>query len=247
MKTTENLYICRTINGFCQFNLSSIVNISIGSLPGTDICSVELIVAGQTILPTMQVKTDEESLNLQMSTGEAQRLFHTLIELRQHHQPKTMPSLPIQNKIREAIAATGIDPDDYYSNITGETLSFLTQIETKDLSEISATEARSLARLFPSTTIAYWIKLDTATVIARECDAIKAMLLSKNKLYGNSALSPVRIFSQADPIEQIKVRIDDKLSRLASGQLDDVEDVVADLIGYLVLLRVAIANQSQPF
>lgn len=39
------------------------------------------------------------------------------------------------------------------------------------------------------------------------------MLLAKNAAYGNSALEPVRIFSKADPTEQIRVRIDDKLSR----------------------------------
>jgi hypothetical protein len=38
------------------------------------------------------------------------------------------------------------------------------------------------------------------------------MLLSKNASYGNSALEPVRIFSKADPVEQLKVRLDDKVA-----------------------------------
>ena len=71
-----------------------------------------------------------------------------------------------------------------------------------------------------------------------ECDAIAVMLQQKNSAYGNSALNPVRIMSKADPIEQLKVRIDDKLSRLARGA-DCGEDVELDLIGYLVLLRIA--------
>ena len=74
--------------------------------------------------------------------------------------------------------------------------------------------------------------------IQSECDAIAHMLQEKNAAYGNSALDPVRVFSRADPIEQIKVRIDDKLSRLARGA-DCGEDVELDLIGYLVLLRIA--------
>ena len=69
-------------------------------------------------------------------------------------------------------------------------------------------------------------------------DAVGTMLAEKNRAYGDSALNPVRVFSQADPIEQIKVRIDDKLSRLARGRAAG-EDVVADLLGYLVLLQVA--------
>ena len=77
-----------------------------------------------------------------------------------------------------------------------------------------------------------------AARIAAECDRIKALLLEKNRKYGNSALEPVRVFSKADATEQIRVRIDDKLCRLARG-LDDDEDTVLDLVGYLVLLLVA--------
>lgn len=77
-----------------------------------------------------------------------------------------------------------------------------------------------------------------AECIAEECDSLKAMLLEKNKAYGASALSPVRIFSKADTVEQLKVRIDDKLSRLMRGSAAG-EDVVLDLLGYLILLRIA--------
>ena len=73
--------------------------------------------------------------------------------------------------------------------------------------------------------------------IAEVCDEIKELLLEKNRAYGNSALDPVRIFSKASAIEQINVRIDDKLSRLVRGHAAG-EDVEFDLIGYLVLKRV---------
>lgn len=69
-------------------------------------------------------------------------------------------------------------------------------------------------------------------------DDLAALLIAKNQAYGNSALDPVRIFSRADVVEQLLVRIDDKLSRLARGSVAD-EDVERDLMGYLVLLRVA--------
>lgn len=70
------------------------------------------------------------------------------------------------------------------------------------------------------------------------CDDVAAMLISKNKAYGNSALNPVRIFSKASSDEQIRVRIDDKLSRLARGSAAG-EDVINDLLGYLVLLKIS--------
>lgn len=69
-------------------------------------------------------------------------------------------------------------------------------------------------------------------------DGLATMLIEKNAAYGNSALDPVRIFSKADPVEQLRVRIDDKLSRLVRGAAAG-EDVVTDLLGYLVLLKLA--------
>lgn len=68
---------------------------------------------------------------------------------------------------------------------------------------------------------------------------IETMLIKKNRKYGNSALSPKRIFSKASTKEQLLVRIDDKLSRIANMQTDEDEDVISDLIGYLVLLELA--------
>lgn len=81
---------------------------------------------------------------------------------------------------------------------------------------------------------------DYQQLIASECDTLKALLLAKNADYGNAAFEPIRVFSNADPIEQIRVRIDDKLNRIRNrGEKAITEDTVMDLIGYLVLLRVA--------
>jgi hypothetical protein len=81
--------------------------------------------------------------------------------------------------------------------------------------------------------------MDSATLISDACDALKALLLDKNASYGDSALNPVRIFSKADPAEQIRVRIDDKLSRFARGSEYPGDDALWDLCGYLVLLKIA--------
>lgn len=82
-------------------------------------------------------------------------------------------------------------------------------------------------------------------LIAEECVALRDMLHEKNKAYGNSALDPLRIFSKADPVEQILVRVDDKLSRLMRGSAAG-EDVERDLLGYLILLRVARRLKGSP-
>ena len=65
------------------------------------------------------------------------------------------------------------------------------------------------------------------------------MLLAKNESYGNSALEPMRVFSRADPLEQLRVRIDDKISRLARGKEFPGDNDVNDLIGYLILYKIA--------
>jgi len=67
---------------------------------------------------------------------------------------------------------------------------------------------------------------------------ISDMLHRKNVAYGDSAANPIRIFSRANPVEQLLVRIDDKLSRSARGDglLATDEDVLRDLVGYIALL-----------
>jgi hypothetical protein len=68
---------------------------------------------------------------------------------------------------------------------------------------------------------------------------IRELLISKNIKYGNSALEPLGVFSQLSAKEGLLIRIDDKLKRIKNGSLEnDDEDVINDLIGYLVLLKI---------
>ncbi len=80
---------------------------------------------------------------------------------------------------------------------------------------------------------------NTEFAILDACNEISDLLINKNRAYGNSALNPVRIFSKTDSIEQLKVRIDDKLSRFLHGHDFPGDNDIDDLIGYLVLLKVA--------
>jgi hypothetical protein len=70
-------------------------------------------------------------------------------------------------------------------------------------------------------------------------DEINDLLIAKNQKYGNSALEPLGVCSQLSAREGLLVRIDDKLKRIKNGSLEkDDEDVINDLIGYLVLLKI---------
>ena len=81
---------------------------------------------------------------------------------------------------------------------------------------------------------------DMAEKIKYECRMISDLLCKKNESYGDSACSPIQIFSKLDANEAICARIDDKLSRIANRGLNaDTEDTLFDLIGYLVLLQIA--------
>lgn len=70
-------------------------------------------------------------------------------------------------------------------------------------------------------------------------NALKEVLLYKNKNYGNSALSPRNIFYKGDAKSAILIRLDDKLCRIISNKNSDprVNDI-CDIIGYLTLLLV---------
>ena len=77
------------------------------------------------------------------------------------------------------------------------------------------------------------------------CQNIRDLLLEKNAKYGNSALNPVRVFSKASTTEQLLVRIDDKLSRIkTTGMEAPDEDTLNDLIGYLILLKIATKKET---
>lgn len=68
---------------------------------------------------------------------------------------------------------------------------------------------------------------------------IRELLVTKNLKYGNSALEPLGVFSKLSAKEGLLVRIDDKLKRIKNGSLEnDDEDVINDLVGYLVLLKI---------
>ena len=90
-------------------------------------------------------------------------------------------------------------------------------------------------------------KNETESKISIVCDDIKELLIQKNRKYGNSALQPNRIFSKCSATEQLLVRIDDKLNRImkGAGLLATDEDVVNDLIGYLVLLKISMESDKQ--
>ena len=79
--------------------------------------------------------------------------------------------------------------------------------------------------------------------IKKMCDEMAAFLIEKNRAYGDSAANPVRIFAKdVDPIQQIDVRIDDKLSRLARGSEYPGDDTIKDLCGYLILRMVIVKD-----
>ena len=91
----------------------------------------------------------------------------------------------------------------------------------------------------------YMTEQDSTNIkIIKTIEDIRLFLLKKNEQYGDSALEPIRIFSKADKHEQLKVRIDDKLNRLVQGNADieSDEDVVKDLIGYLILLLISMKD-----
>ena len=79
-----------------------------------------------------------------------------------------------------------------------------------------------------------------AVQVTQALEEIRDLLIAKNQKYGNSALEPLGVFSKLDAKDGLLVRIDDKLKRIKNGSLErDDEDVINDLIGYLILLKIS--------
>jgi len=91
-------------------------------------------------------------------------------------------------------------------------------------------------------------KWDVLTSLAKEAPAgseilfagldVVEMLLEKNISYSNSAMDPLNVLSNATPEDQIKMHIDNKLTRLKYQKEFQNEDSLKDLAGYVILLMV---------
>jgi hypothetical protein len=80
--------------------------------------------------------------------------------------------------------------------------------------------------------------MDTQEKIDKVFASLAKTVKEKNRRYGDSALSPNRIFSKLPQDEGIKIRLDDKINRIInSGEVR--KNDVADLMGYLCLLSIS--------
>ena len=86
---------------------------------------------------------------------------------------------------------------------------------------------------------------NTEQLIEETCESMKNLLLEKNRNYGDSATNPSNVFSSGSAVDSICARIDDKLMRIQNKGINDyTEDTVSDLIGYLILLKVALYKEK---
>lgn len=67
------------------------------------------------------------------------------------------------------------------------------------------------------------------------CDAMKVMLMSKNRNYGDVASNPINVYNRQDALQSILARLDDKLARIKYSDTLRINDV-ADVAGYNILL-----------
>ena len=87
--------------------------------------------------------------------------------------------------------------------------------------------------------------MSTKDKIKMKCKDLEALLIDKNNKYGDSALDPLHIFSSCNASTSIKVRLDDKLTRIANaGIVEDTEDTLIDIAGYIILLMIAKDEES---
>ena len=87
--------------------------------------------------------------------------------------------------------------------------------------------------------------MSTKKQIEQKCKELQDLLVDKNSKYGDSALNPLKVFSGCNASTGIKVRLDDKLKRIANaGLVEDTEDTLTDIAGYIILLMIAKDNEG---
>jgi len=87
--------------------------------------------------------------------------------------------------------------------------------------------------------------MSTKDNIENKCHQLKELLLKKNDAYGDAALQPLGVFSSCNAVAGIKLRLDDKLKRIANaGLVEDTEDTLIDIAGYIILLMIAKDNEG---
>lgn len=147
-------------------------------------------------------------------------------------------------EVTEYAAPDGYNPEDVYNPEDEQILSFYQSEDVAFPKDFNAQEWVD-ERLEEVGVNPFELELDRVLV------EIKELLLEKNASYGDSALNPVRIMSDADAAEQIRIRMDDKLSRLYRGfafedtETGNPEDTLKDLVGYYFLLKIAEARNAQ--
>jgi len=91
-----------------------------------------------------------------------------------------------------------------------------------------------------------FIELTTKDKIKITGQEVIDLLIEKNESYGDSALEPANVFADGSAIDNLCARIDDKLMRIKTqGFRGYGEDNVKDLIGYLILLKIAINDEEE--
>ena len=90
--------------------------------------------------------------------------------------------------------------------------------------------------------------MKTEELIQKVGNEVIDLLISKNRSYGDSATNPCNIFSKGSAIDSLCARLDDKLMRIKNkGINDETEDTVQDIIGYLILLKVAMLKENNSY
>lgn len=69
-------------------------------------------------------------------------------------------------------------------------------------------------------------------------NSLENVLIEKNKKYGNAALAPIKMFYNGDASTSIRIRLDDKISRIKNSDTLRKNDMF-DILGYVILLGIS--------
>lgn len=148
--------------------------------------------------------------------------------------PQPLHGDPTTGEVAEALAILCADRDV-------ENLPQAAQSRMQEIDDLRTKIAALSHDLADANALIQWQQEETSEpgsmreCIEQVCAEMRNFLIAKNGSYGNSVGDPVRIFSTAGPLEQINIRIDDKISRMMRGHGMPTDNDEIDLTGYLLL------------
>lgn len=127
-----------------------------------------------------------------------------------------------------------------YSTIVDQLIDKHPEMDYDENGDIPLTNDEAMLQFILLLSYFHYINDNSVETFDNLINNVSELLITKNSSYGDAALSPMNVFSNANSGEGILIRMDDKLKRIKNNPSNEDEDVILDLIGYGILYLISL-------